>query len=286
MEMNNNQNLYLLNAQQQYYNPYSFETQGEQTQELNFFNYQGQFQSSNIRSEFIQNMYTFLAIEFLFNLGMMALGFYTGMGSWLVRLNCLQDFEEGFEFYSCLTPSWLFYVSLFVSIILQMMLYFGGNFARKDPLNYVVLLLQLIFFGFTFATICIFMVLSLQELVVWITWGLIFIIILIFKILGVLNKKEISLLQGAIIIVGASIPLILILIFLRYRLIWEKCLSGFIIVIYGIYLMFETRFIMSNKRLNLQLDQYLFGSLLLNGLMFQPLVRIFEMIFFAFGRNN
>ncbi|CAD8093258.1 unnamed protein product [Paramecium primaurelia] len=290
--MNNNFNNYLLNqnTQQQYLNPQSFETQNGKPQIMNQFEClqftifldQGEFQNTIIRAEFIQNMYSFLTIEFFLNLGMISLGLYTRMDLWLVhwKYECSEYLKD------CLTPSWLFYVSLIISLILQFTLYFGGNIARKAPINYIVLILYLVFFGFTFTTICIFMELSLRQMGVWVTWGITFLIIASFMIIGFVNKKEVSLKMGAIIIFGISIPFTLFLIFFTFNHIWEKCVYGLIIIIYGCYLMLETRLIMSKGRLNLQSNDYLIGSLLLYGLMLQPLVRIFDILLKIFGRSS
>ncbi|CAD8213119.1 unnamed protein product [Paramecium pentaurelia] len=289
--MNNNINNYLLNQndQQQYINPQSFETQNGQTQKMNQFQNQGVFQDQQIRVQFFKNLYCFLFFEFLFNLVMIALGIYTDMIFWLLRLYeiCYYD-EENYQYcFYGVEPSWLFYVSLFISLILQFMLYFKGNLVRNAPVNYIVLILQIVFFGFTFTTINIFWALRLLPIAVWITWGGTFLIIGVFTILAFLQKREISWQVGAIVILGISLTLFIIWIFtFHYYPLWAKFLSLVVILIYGFYLILETRLMMSQGRFNLYTNDYLIGSLLLNGLMLQPLVRIFEILSNAFGNRS
>ncbi|CAD8182565.1 unnamed protein product [Paramecium octaurelia] len=261
--MSNTFNNYLLdqNSSQQNLNPQSFETQNVialntiQIESLySIFSLdQSQFSDSIVRAQFLRNMYSFLTLEFLLNLVMIALAFYTPMGFWLVSINkgCRYEYNE---YENCkLIPSWLFYVSLFTSIVLQFTIYFGGITTRNAPINYLLLVLYLIFYGFTFSTICIFMLISLGQIGVWATWGV-----------------------EAIIIFGTSILLTIILL-LATR-IWWVLLTAFISIIYGFYLILEARLIIGTGRLNLQPDEYLVGSLLLYGLILQPLVRIFDIV--------
>jgi FtsH-binding integral membrane protein len=89
------------------------------------------FADSYVRADFVKKVYTLLTLELGFTLGMIALGLYTGMASWLVSIYdevmCFCTVGSiGYTkteycdcgFYSAPYPTWLFYVSFFVSIIL------------------------------------------------------------------------------------------------------------------------------------------------------------------------
>ncbi|CAD8214137.1 unnamed protein product [Paramecium pentaurelia] len=92
---------------------------------------------------------------------------------------------------------------------------------------------------------------------------------------------------GTVVILGISLPLIFIwMLTYHYYPLWAKFVCLIVILSYGFYLIFETRLILSQERFNLDTNDYLIGSLLLNGLMLQLLVRIFEILFNAYGRRN
>ncbi|CAD8087760.1 unnamed protein product [Paramecium primaurelia] len=273
-------NNYLLdqNNQQKYLNPQTFETLDGRAQKMNQFEFQDYQKDSQIRVDFFKKMYSFLTFEFLFNFGMIALGFDTDLKELLIH-TYYQCYEQQ-NYIICdyhNSPAWLFYVSLIISIILQFTLYFGGTIVRKAPVNYIIFILYLVFYGFTFSAISIFMAISQGRLSVWITWTVDLLNNLNIYNLWVL-KKERDFLVNAIIIFCIAIPFVFFLIMYNFHYAWMGFFYGLVSIMYGFYLMLETRSIMRKGGLILQIDDYLAGSLLLYGLMVQPLVRIFELV--------
>ncbi|CAD8183593.1 unnamed protein product [Paramecium pentaurelia] len=282
-------NNYLLdqNNQQKYLNPQTFETLDGRVQKMNQFEFQDYQKDSQIRVDFFKKMYSFLTFEFLFNFGMIALGFDTDLKELLIH-TYYQCYEQQ-NYIICdyhNSPAWLFYVSLIISIILQFTLYFGGTIVRKTPVNYIIFILYLVFYGFTLSAISIFMAISQGKLAVWITWTVDLLIILTFTIYGYFKRErflsQVNIIPyfivSAIIIFCIAIPFVFFLIMYNFHYAWMGFFYGLVSIMYGFYLMLETRSIMRKGGLILQIDDYLAGSLLLYGLMVQPLVRIFELL--------
>ncbi|CAD8192137.1 unnamed protein product [Paramecium pentaurelia] len=118
-------------------------------------------------------------------------------------------------------------------------------------------------------------------------------IILMFTIFGCVKQSEITwksiyqsiFIIGAIIIVGTTIPIMIILILIDTSVVWQKIVGAVIVITYGFYLILDTKFMMNKGRINLE-NEFWRGSLLLSGLMFQPLVRIIEYLFDIFKNRN
>ncbi|CAD8050161.1 unnamed protein product [Paramecium sonneborni] len=140
MNYNSNQDNYLLNqnTQQRYLNIQSFETQSEQTLKIIDFSYSNEFQDLSGRFDFIKKMYIFLTVEFFINYVFLMLGIYTDMINWLYHLFLVCKFENGIEMCEIeFWPTWLFYFSLSISIVLQFILYFGVVFLRQVRTLYI-----------------------------------------------------------------------------------------------------------------------------------------------------
>ncbi|CAD8091307.1 unnamed protein product [Paramecium primaurelia] len=271
------------NGQQQYVNQQFFETSGGNTQKITQSQTQDQSDNFQLRAQFFQKMYVCVTIEFAIYLVIISLGFHTNMGTWLITLQeaCIMLID--YCTYS-LAPTVLFYISLIVSLLLQFTLYFS-NCAREAPLKQIVIILYQVSFGLTITTISIFMAISFLEGPVWMIWGNTLLIILMFTIFGCVKQSEITWKIGAIIIVGTTIPIMIILILIDTSVVWQKIVGAVIVITYGFYLILDTKFMMNKGRINLE-NEYWRGSLLLSGLMFQPLVRIIEYLFDIFRNRN
>ncbi|CAD8167851.1 unnamed protein product [Paramecium pentaurelia] len=305
--MNNNysQDNYLLNKDtlKQYENPSPFETQDEKAQKMDQFQQYIEFSDDQVRVYFLKKVYILLTIEFFINLGMVALGLYTEMLNWFVNMNfdcwlpgpIVCDYDR-FKSIQCKsnggascnihpTPTWLFYISLIISLILQFTCYFGGQTARKAPLHYVTLILYIIFFGFTLTTICIFMALSLGTITVWLVWGDTFLVIAAMTFYVYVKKSEFPFKDGAILIISTAMLMVFIKLLIQFVFVLEYFYCALFSIIYGFYLMFETKFIMGKGKQQLTIDNYLIGSLLLYALIIQFLVRIYELLEKVFRRK-
>ncbi|CAD8060761.1 unnamed protein product [Paramecium primaurelia] len=281
--------------QQQYYNPQAFDTQDGKVQKMNDnYGYLADFQDAYIRADFVKKVYTLLTLELLITLVMIALGLYTGMAFWLVQLEggfLTECFYSGYGPIICNTgyylypaPTWLFYVSFFAALILQCMLYCGGNIARKAPTNYVVLLLYIIFFGFTLTTFCILMAIYWGQAIVWQAWGITFVIVFALTLYACKTKTDFSFKIGAIFILCPTILMLVIMSCIWWSAVIYILLCTLFIVFYGFYLIWETQLIMGKGKLKLSIDDYVIGSLLLYATIIQLFLRIIEILAIARGK--
>ncbi|CAD8166585.1 unnamed protein product [Paramecium octaurelia] len=282
--------------QQQYYNPQAFDTSDGKAQKVNNnIGYLGDFQDSYIRADFVKKVYTLLTMELLITLGMIALGLYTRMINWLVYIE-VDEFDvcyyqafgpircSGPIYYLQPYPTWLFYVSFFIALIMQCALYCGGNLARKAPANYIVLFLYIVFFGFTLTTFCILMALYWGQAIVWQAWGITFMIVFALTLYACKTKTDFSFKIGAIFILCPTMLMLVIMLCIWWSYVVYIMLCTLFIVIYGFYLIWETQLIMGKGKLKLSIDDYVIGSLLLYATIIQLFLRIIEILAIARGK--
>ncbi|CAD8182523.1 unnamed protein product [Paramecium octaurelia] len=274
--MNNNSNNDLAdqNTSQQSFNIQPLETSKGIAESTNQAIYSADFSDPYVRGEFLKKMYCSLIGQFLYNLFMIILTFYAGLINWLVTE---QDCGERNSEYCVVTPNWLFYVSLVVSIIFSFAIYFGGSTVRKGPIKYLILIFYPLFYGFTFSAIFAFMIYHMHSMGVWEILTSLF-LILVFLNIAYCNRREISCICKTIVVIVP--PILLAVVFVPIKsVLFGIFLQGTVIsMFYGFYLLLESSFIMDSKRLNLQPEDYQITSLLLNGLIVQPLVRAVDII--------
>ncbi|CAK92247.1 unnamed protein product (macronuclear) [Paramecium tetraurelia] len=277
MSNNTNNDLADQNTSQQSFSPQPLETSKGIAENTNQYKYSTDFQDPYVKGLFFKNLYCCLIGQFLYNLLMIILTFSAGMINWLVTEDDCNQRSSREEENCVVTPKWLFYFSLVVSIILSFTIYFGGSAVRKGPIKILIQIFYPIFYGFTFSSIFAFMIYNMHPLGIWETLSSMF-LILIFLNIAYCGKREVSCLCKTIIIIVP--PILLSVFFLSFKaVLYGIFLEGTIIsMFYGFYLILEASLILKSRRLNLQPEDYQIASLLLNGLLVQPLVRVADII--------
>ncbi|CAD8179773.1 unnamed protein product [Paramecium pentaurelia] len=240
------------------------------------------FYNQQIRADFIMKVYICLTMELTFTFVMVILGLYTNMQYWLVttgqQKSCYCAFGNfaqcGCTYFSHYYPTWLFYVSITVSIILHITVFCGGKRIRKRPWNLIILGLYILFFGFLVTNLCILIAYEFGVGIVWQAIGITFIFVLALTVYQFKTKNCLSYRVGSICLFIPTLAIMLILMGVYSNYALSIFLCTLFIIGEGFFLIWETQMIIGDEKLKLTIDDYEIGSLLLYASIIQLIWRI------------
>ena len=156
--------------------------------------------------------------------------------------------------------TYLAIVALIVSIIIEVVILCWRNCARKVPANYFLLLVftvcQSTFFSVVAAHYSTQSCITAASMTVVITVGL--------TIYACITKTDFTVCGSLFFLMSLStICFMVVSTYLTFTAWWHPFLCSVLVVVYGLYLVYDTQLIASGKSHSLSYDDYIIGTLLL-----------------------
>lgn len=172
---------------------------------------------------------------------------------------------------------WLFWTAFTLMIVLAIVLLCARSLARKVPVNYILLLLFTLSEAYMVASITAFYDPQIVFAAISMTAG----IVVGLTVYAMFTRGDITYVIGFIMFF--CVTMILSLFFMLF---WSfkaantlLCALG--VILYGFYLIYDTRLIMGQSSWKLQIDEYIVGAMIL----YIDIIMIFLRILALLGRK-
>ena len=219
-----------------------------------------EFDKPEVRMPFIRKVYAILSVQLIFSAGLVALSVFN---------NDYRDFVMAY-------PVVLF-TAIILSIILMYALVCYKVCARKVPLNFILLSLFTVCEAYMISAITMAADPQMVLIAAILTAG----IVVSLTIYAITTKTDFTMMGGILFMVGMTLLLASLLsIFFRNRLM-EIVISACSVVLFGLYLIYDTQLIIGGKAMELSVDDYIIGALML----YLDIVQIFLEILAILGDN-
>ena len=173
----------------------------------------------------------------------------------------------------------LAYGCIFIALIIQCAIFCCKSVARTTPTNYICL------FAFTLCETFILSVICSQYPgeVVLSAAGMTAVVTVALTFYACTTKTDFTMCGGFFFLLCiVMIMLICISFFMSWVSWWHPVLSGFLILCYGLFLIYDTQLIAGGKKYELGYDDYIIGSLLL----YVDIIMLFLELLRLFGGRN
>ena len=230
-ERNNQQNtnISVTNNEEGFKNAYTFENQQENW-------------SSQIRIGFIRKVYGILSVQLLITVGITLLSFLNDSFANFQRNNIA-----------------LLYVSIFSSLIISLVIICVRKVARSVPLNYILLgvftLCESYFVSFLCSNTDPQIVLMAAVMTLGVVGAL--------TLYAVTTKTDFTLMGGLFFIFSIVMILFGIFMFFSQNKVLHIIYSSLSVILFGLYLIYDTQLIIGNHSLKLSIDDYILGAIML-----------------------
>ena len=195
-----------------------------------------------MRLNFIKKVYLILTVQLIFTAG-------------LVTLACFHDPFARFMHEN----KWLFWVCFAVSIILMYVLACVRTAARKVPINFILLAI------FTFAQgyIVAFTTTMYDPTTVFIAAVLTAAVVVALTIYACTTKTDFTV-CGGLLFVAVMILFVASLISMFFYNKWVSIvISALSVIVFSVYLIYDTQLILGRGQLKLTIDDYVFAAMTL-----------------------
>ena len=214
---------------------------GDNKSEDMVFDYKSLSETS-IRVGFIRKVYIILLTQIIFT----ALLIFMGL-----------KFKNYRKF--LLTHVYLFYIAIAINLVTFYILIYSKTLQRKVPTNFILLSIFTLTEGFFISYIT-----SLTDpKIVFIAAVLTTLIVLSLTIYAFTTKTDFTLMGGFLFVICAAlIGLGILTIFFRSQFLnIVYCSLG--VIVFGLYLIFDTQMLMGNKRNMFSIDDYILAALMI-----------------------
>lgn len=155
---------------------------------------------------------------------------------------------------------WLFILSIVLSIIVLLILFFVKELHRRVPYNYILLFTFTILEAFTISCITAFYDPETIALAAGCTAGL----TLVLTLYAIFTKTDFTMAWGIMISLSFGLLVFgIIFIFIGSSDLYRLIFCPIAIAIYGIFLVYDTQLIVGEKRHKIGYDDYVLGSVAL-----------------------
>ncbi|KAL4498014.1 hypothetical protein ABPG72_014871 [Tetrahymena utriculariae] len=236
----------------------NYQSQDNQSQKL----YQEGNLLKNVRLGFVRKVFSILSVQLSFT----ALMIFMSQQNRSFRL---------FQIHN----DWLNTLSLVLTIAISVGMYCVPALTKKLPINYIALGLFTLCEGYTLSALT----LKFSKLIVlqagFLTAGA---TILLF-LYACTTKKDITIMNSLFFLLISSISLVSLINFFFFKIELLAMLIQFAtVLIYSLYLIYDIQLIMGNKTLQLDIDNYILGSLMI----YVDIVQIFLKILQILGKQE
>ena len=162
---------------------------------------------------------------------------------------------------------WLFWVCFAINIILLYVLAYVRTATRKVPLNYILLTI----FTLTEAYIVGFVTTMYDPTTVFIAAVFTAAVVIALTIYACTTKTDFTVCGGVLFVAVMILCVASIFSFFFYNKIVSIIISAISVVVFSIYLIYDTQLILGNGQLKLTVDDYIFAAIRL----YIDIIRIF-----------
>jgi FtsH-binding integral membrane protein len=177
---------------------------------------------------------------------------------------------------------WLLYFCLFGTIILSFLTLCFDSLLRKVPTNYIFL------FTFTFMESYIigFICGLMDPRIVFMAAFMTFALVLGLTVYAMTTKNDITMQGGLLFIISLAILMFALFAMFTDNKIVNIIISSLWIILFGIYLIYDTQLIMGNGKLMLTTDDYILASFMLYLDIINLFINLLQILNILFGGNN
>ncbi|KAL4512435.1 hypothetical protein ABPG72_005437 [Tetrahymena utriculariae] len=235
--------------------------QGQQSSSSEQFSNKSLINSPKFRIQFIRKVYCILLTQLLLTAIVCCAGMYNSMfGSYLIS-----------------SPATLV-ISIFVSISILLAMFCNQSLSRTVPTNYILLGLFTLCESYIVSSLCALISWTesgqpdyegrnLVLLAAFFTIG----ITIALTIYAFTTKQDFSFLGGLLFLVISSLLLSSLLLIIYNNYVLEIVSCSLTAIVYGIYIIYDTQIVVGGKYLELSIDDYILGTLML----YIDIIRIF-----------
>ena len=215
-----------------------------------------------IREGFIYKVYILLLVQLALTFGFVVLA---------NEIKTLEIF--------ILSHRWLFYVMVFTPLIIIIYFLIDPKKTKQVPINYILLF----FFSMTEGYSVAYFTLSFQKWSVYFAMLLTLVAVLVLSLYAFITQRDFTVL-GGILWVSLIILIfgnIINLFFFRLHLL--KCILEIIgIILFSLYLLYDTQLIIGNKQSKLSEDDYILAVMML----YLDIINLFLYFLSLSGKNK
>jgi len=207
---------------------------------------QSQITDKTVRLGFIRKVFAILTFQLLYTVGFAALSMFVDkLGSFMV------------------TNLWLLYLSAAISIVVMLIVACFTRVARKVPLNYFMLGLFTVATAYWVGVICAVYEQSGSGIYVLIALVLTAGMTLGLTLFACFTKRDITTKGWSLFVVSLGLFMFLWLAIFFHSSWLYTVLASLIVILFGVYLVYDVQLIMGNKTVKLSEDDYIIGALVL-----------------------
>ena len=162
---------------------------------------------------------------------------------------------------------WLFWVCFAVNLVIFYVLAYIRTATRKVPINYILLII----FTLTEAYIVAFVTTMYDPTTVFIAAVLTASVVVALTIYACTTKTDFTVCGGVLFVAVMVLFVASIFSFFFYNKIVSIIISALSVVVFSIYLIYDTQLILGNGKLKLTVDDYIFAAIRL----YIDIIRIF-----------
>jgi FtsH-binding integral membrane protein len=176
----------------------------------------------------------------------------------------------------------LAYFCLFLTLVLPCIIVCFTSTMRKVPNNYIILFAFTLAESYLVSFICAFSEPHLVFMAAFMT----FCLVASLSIYALYTKTDFTMQGGMIFVFGCGVMLFgLFTIFSNNKTMHIiYCVAG--IILFGLYLLYDTQLILGNKENALEMDDYILGAFMLYTDIIYLFLRILELLQLLQGNNN
>ena len=197
----------------------------------------------NDRNGFIRKVYGILSVQFLTTAGL------------ITYVKTDQKRNAQIKEFNGLAIS-----AVIVAFMIQISIICCRNVARKVPLNFILLGIFTILEAFAFAFICAFYDANSCIMAASLTAG----VTVALTLYAVFTKTDFTVFgQFMCIIFVTSLMLGLLNMVMSVNNIGHTIIAGIFVIIYGLYLIFDTQLIVGDRKYGISMDDYIVGAMII-----------------------
>ena len=157
------------------------------------------------------------------------------------------------------TNSWILWVDIAIIFIIMILIMCVSKIARKVPINYI--LLTIFTLGFSLMVGCI--AAMTDPAIVLMAAIMTFCVTLALTIYAFYTKTDFTLKGGFLFIFGMVVMVFIVFMCWGSNSTVSTILCAVIVVLYGLYLIYDTQLIMGKHRFKFNVDDYVFAAMVI-----------------------
>jgi len=176
---------------------------------------------------------------------------------------------------------WLIYTAMICTLILPCLIFCYEDLFKKVPTNYVILGVFTLFESYIVGFICGVTSPRVVFMAAFMTLSM----VIGLTLYAMTTKTDITMQGGALFIIGMAIMLMAIFALFTDNKIVHVFISTLWVILFGIYLVYDTQLIVGNHKFRLDSDEYILASFMLYLDIINLFLNLLQIISYLFDRN-